>query len=1535
MDCASGDLEVSPAHAVSPDRSFFIHAVNAEEAEEETTAARDEAHELAVHPSSDVYGAGPMSLNVDTSDYFPEGWEDYEAPAGGVDEELHGELSGGEEIEKIAQSTPLKPSAQEVDEHNVTHLPYRSWCNHCVRGRGRALAHQRVREDADDKARRRPRVSMDYFYLGRREEECLPLLAILEEKSQRTFSVAMPCKGVTDHQYPVTIVVKLLRCLGLQDAVLKTDTERSLVALRNEVQARLPGVGFEDAVKGESEANGPIENAVGKLQGMCRTLKSALEANYGAAISSRHPILPWLIDYAGTLLSRFSRGQDGRTPYERSTGKRWQLKLPAFGECVLFQRLKGERNPAKIEPRFEDGVYLGLQEGTALKWIGTDRGVERAWSVKRRPRDEQWKKEALESLVGLPWQLKPPVTADPGPLRPIEIELSEEPKMPEPVVKLKGRDYVPRGLYIRRDVELQQFGYTEGCDGCLAAQSGLAHRQHSRVCKARIANELSKTEDGKARVERVHERAERYIVAYKKREDERKRKLDDDKLAKEKKATSRKSAEEEITELDKILGPSPGTESSGLRPPDQSPVELLPGGPPSLHFPGPSAGPVVEVGEGPVVVDVEDLDESIVMDVGSLDRSQEFELVRREVSLDETAELMLDEEVEARRILLQTGALTVKAAYSFSSPVLVELFSPPRLTDYAQRRALGQGLALDLTTCDDKGVAWDFNVKERKDSASKLIESMSPDLLLGCPPCRMYSLLQYLNQHRIDQEVWDKAMTEAENHLEFCVEQYEAQMKRNKFFLHEHPAFATSWKSPSVERLKDKEGVFHVVGDMCEQDMRVSDEHGEGLAKKSTGYLTNSECIAQELSKRCSNDPDALSVFRQVNFSATKGQYPGQGGPSWERVQRRVTFDLTNHRLLQDLRDVHSATRETLEFRIPSQCKQVETVFDHIKPGKVWHRHVPLLGGKAKQCEVYPNLLLRSILKGLRKQLKKVKPMSALSFGPTNEEVDLDIELAPSGLQLADDWISFVDEISGKPLSAAGVRKARAEEIDYAVRYGVWDTVPIAEAYEYDSKGPISSRWIDINKGDEDHPSYRSRLVIQEIRQSHIEAVFAATPPLESVRMLLSLQRSCTDLDSKGRRKKVLFVDIRRAHWTARIFRRVYVRLPVEAGNPEGTCGRLNKAMYGCRDAAACWELEITDFFTTNGFAPGIGSPVLFVNATRDLKVSIHGDDITVLGFEDDLMWLYKQMGTRYEMKFGGLLGPDETDVQNVAILNRLVHYGPTATTFEADPRHVEIILNELNLTTAKTVSSPGVSGSNPDETLLTGADITRYRSLTMRANYLSLDRPDIAYATKELARGMQSPTQGHYNGLKRLARYLGGHRRLVWSYAEQSEQSKLKMFSDSDDGGCLTTRKSTSGGALMHGSHLLKFYSSTQHVISLSSGESEFYAGIKAGSVLLGGIATMQDLGCEFSAELVFDASAAKAMLGRRGHGKAKHIARCFLWLQQRIQDGDVVLGKCGTSVNPADLATKHLDGARIVDLLELMSLRFESGSHSMALKA
>ena len=62
--------------------------------------------------------------------------------------------------------------------------------------------------------------------------------------------------------------------------------------------------------------------------------------------------------------------------------------------------------------------------------------------------------------------------------------------------------------------------------------------------------------------------------------------------------------------------------------------------------------------------------------------------------------------------------------------------------------------------------------------------------------------------------------------------------------------------------------------------------------------------------------------------------------------------------------------------------------------------------------------------------------------------------------------------------------------------------------------------------------------------------------------------------------------------------------------------------------------------------------------------------------------------------------------------------------------------------------------------------ETTLYRMVAARANYLSADRIDIQYATKECCRGMAVPLVHHLSGLKRLARYLVGRPRMVWKYA-------------------------------------------------------------------------------------------------------------------------------------------------------------------------
>lgn len=1332
----------------------------------------------------------------------------------------------------------------------------------------------------------------------------------------------------------------------MQFGVLKSDTERSIVALRDAALGQFPNMSYENATKGESQSNGLIESMIGKMEGQVRTLKSALQERYGVDVNPKHPILPWLVDYAGVTLSRFQRGADGRTPYERSTGKPRRIQVPEFGECILYQPLKGEKVGSKMEPKFEPGIYLGLQEGSALKWVGTPDGVVRSWSLKRRTEAERWDVEALDNMIGLPWQLKPPKESLKqvvhGPVQ-LEIDLQPPPEsVPKPAVERRRRDYVPRGICVRKDVELEEFGYTEGCDGCFAAQNGLSHRQHSRACKARIRGELEKTEEGRKRLELIKQREEKYVVRFHEEEEKKRKAVEDSESNVGPPKMSKASV---AAGIDDILGEgafSPlgqgMSSSSSVQPVSQ-------GGPSgvdsaiaaeSVEETGQSAG-VVPSGVVDAEMEVEEPVAQQNMEIGSLikfidPRSQkkvdsEFLQAVREISYLEVVDMVADEEVMRTRIDLQIGSIGVGEAYDLTKPKVAELYSRPRITEYGKRKGILSGIAFDLTTNDDDGNPWDFRVKRQRDRAARAIEDLCPELLVGSPMCGPFSNLQNLNARTEEaKQLLEEKEREGTMHLDFCVEQYEAQMKRGKYFLHEHPQSARSWKLACIQRLASNDAVFKITGDMCRHGMVAVDEVGEGLVKKPTTFLTNSAEIAEALALRCDNDKQAIGIWRRTDHGLQFSVGPGAKGPSRSQVVRRITLDLTNQVVLQDLRDANNAPKWQWTFAIPKICKHVETVFHYVKTGYSWHRHVPLIDGRAKLAEIYPEGLVRAIIDGLLKQLKKQKPViCGLSLGPTNQEDDIDFSLFDGSSN--EDWETFVDEVSGKALNSKLVAEAKAEELDYAARYNVWDLVPVSECWRETGAGPIGSRWININKGDEQRPNYRSRLVIQEVRHSGIEAIFAATPPLESIRFLLSLQRSTTE------KLKVMFIDIRRAHWTAAIQRKVFVRLPQEVCDPS-LCGRLNKAMYGCRDAAQCWEMEITDFFTTYGFTPGIGSPVLFTNLVRDIRVSIHGDDITALGREADLLWLKDALETRYELKYGGMLGPDSHDMKDATILNRLIHFVENETTYESDPRHVQILVRELGLENAKDVVTPGVTRKyNPDSELLSSAEISRYRSLVMRANYLSLDRPDISYTAKELARKMSEPNQEDWVGLKRLVRFLHHRARLVWSFKQQDEPDSLRMFSDSDDGGCTRTRKSTSCGVLMHGSHLVKFYSSTQHVVALSSGESEFYAGICAGSTLIGARSMAEDLGVSRSGVLLFDATAAKAMLTRKGFGRAKHIHRSYLWLQQRIDHKDFKIAKVGTKTNPADLGTKHLEGPRILELLELMQVRYEKVEHEMAL--
>ena len=136
----------------------------------------------------------------------------------------------------------------------------------------------------------------------------------------------------------------------------------------------------------------------------------------------------------------------------------------------------------------------------------------------------------------------------------------------------------------------------------------------------------------------------------------------------------------------------------------------------------------------------------------------------------------------------------------------------------------------------------------------------------------------------------------------------------------------------------------------------------------------------------------------------------------------------------------------------------------------------------------------------------------------------------------------------------------------------------------------------------------------------------------------------------------------------------------------------------------------------------------------------------------------------------------------------------------------------------------------------------------------------------------MSSPTEQSLKALKRLSRYLCGAPRLVYTYRKQTVDS-IDVYVDTDWAGCVKTRKSTCGGAVMLGRHTIKHWSSTTPSVALSSGEAEFYGVVRGAGQGLGYQSLISDLGLPLPLRMWTDSSAAIGICSRQGLGKLRHL--------------------------------------------------------------
>ena len=192
---------------------------------------------------------------------------------------------------------PKLPSLEEEREHMLTHLPYRSWCVHCVRGKGRAMDHRRQ----GDSERRVPEVHLDYCFLGSAVDARPKTVLVAKDRESRMVTASLvPSKGASN-ELAAKRVRAFLRELGYEhmDVIIKTDQEAAIKDVLNEVcKIRMAVKTFrEESPVGASASNGVIERGNQTVEGQIRVLKNALEERI-LMKKPGDPVLSWLVEFA-------------------------------------------------------------------------------------------------------------------------------------------------------------------------------------------------------------------------------------------------------------------------------------------------------------------------------------------------------------------------------------------------------------------------------------------------------------------------------------------------------------------------------------------------------------------------------------------------------------------------------------------------------------------------------------------------------------------------------------------------------------------------------------------------------------------------------------------------------------------------------------------------------------------------------------------------------------------------------------------------------------------------------------------------------------------------------------------------------------------------------------------------------------------------------------------------------------------------------------------------------------------------------------
>ena len=359
---------------------------------------------------------------------------------------------------------PREPSETERALHEVTHVPFRDWCEFCISCKSRSDPQRHVREEPEGR-RAVPAIQLDYAY-GKSEVKN-PLITVLvgvDCWTKMLFAMPLKSKG-SNLKLQAEQLVKFSISLNYYDMVeFVADSEPTTKALLESVKLLRQQMGMPTTVThskpGDHGRTAQAERAIQTLRRQASTLIEMAEQKCQLKLPGDHALIEWSYLHGAWILNRFSvHSTTKMTPFELVHGRRYAGKVVCFGEVVMVLYRKVG---CKQGPQWFPGVWVGKStaSGEDLHLVITPDGLLKGkavrrtsrpwrstwlWLARTRPHLPQVSRKSMTILAGTPMIPRAVQDQHPEPERP---EVDQEALDVEEHARKHGEesDVEPSGL---------------------------------------------------------------------------------------------------------------------------------------------------------------------------------------------------------------------------------------------------------------------------------------------------------------------------------------------------------------------------------------------------------------------------------------------------------------------------------------------------------------------------------------------------------------------------------------------------------------------------------------------------------------------------------------------------------------------------------------------------------------------------------------------------------------------------------------------------------------------------------------------------------------------------------------------------------------------------------------------------------------------------------------------------------------------------------------------------------------------------------